>query len=114
MTISVNDSRLRLRLVVVVVVVVVDVVVGSSVVSNVDVAAVELQRVWKIDIVMHYCYNKLFPISILLIRPITAGSFVVVVVLVVGFRVGEPPPKGFTSTGGYTTLFTHSRNRWLK
>ena len=41
-TISVNDSRLRLRLVEVVVVVVVDVVVGSSVVSNVVVAAVEL------------------------------------------------------------------------
>ena len=41
-TISVNDSRLRLGLVVVVVVVVVDVVVGSSVVSNVVVAAVEL------------------------------------------------------------------------
>ena len=43
MTISVNDSRLRFKLVVVVVVVV-DVLVGSSVsvVSNVEVAAVEL------------------------------------------------------------------------
>ena len=44
MTISVNDSRLRFKLVVVVVVVVVAVLVGSSVsvVSNVEVAAVEL------------------------------------------------------------------------
>ena len=53
MTISVKDSRLRLELVVVVVVVVVDVVVDDSVVSTVDVGAVELVK--NID---QICYRK--------------------------------------------------------
>jgi len=118
----VNDSRLRFK-VDVVFVEVVAVVVGSSVsvVSNVDVGAVELSMSFEIlhrvllfgqcnlsqitktetvDIFGH----KSVSISVLLIRPV--GDFVVVI----GFLVGEPLPMGFESIGGWTTLTTHSRN----